>query len=113
MMKAVGSSLPWGSLGLLIGLALVGCTADRELAILRNDMERMNRQLLQLQVSQEVAQTKPREFIEGERRNIADMKTGVDELKQQVSVLAERMEASDMQMNRRIGALEARLTPGS
>jgi tol-pal system protein YbgF len=113
MTKAAGSRLPWRSVGVLVALALAGCTADRELAILRNDMERMNRQLLQLQVSQEVAQTKPREFIEGERRNIADMKAGVDELKQQVSVLAERMEASDMEMNRRIGALEARLTPGS
>ena len=112
-MKAAGSRLPWRSVGVLITLALAGCTADRDLAILRNDMERMNRQLLQLQVSQEVAQSKPREFIEGERRNIADMKAGVDELKQQVSVLAERMEASDMQMSRRIGALEARLTPGS
>jgi tol-pal system protein YbgF len=116
-MKAVGSSLPWGSLGLLIGLALVGCAADRDLAILRNDMERMNRQLLQLQVSQEMGQSKPREFVqrelEGERRNIADLKAGIDELRQQLSVLTEHIEASDVQMNRRIGALEARLTPGS
>jgi len=113
MMKAAGLRLPWGGLGVLVALALAGCAADRELAILRNDMERMNRQLLQLQVSQEVAQTKPRELAEGERRNIADLKAGVDELKQQLSVLTERMEASDVQMSRRISALEARLPPGS
>jgi tol-pal system protein YbgF len=112
-MKAAGSRLPWGSLGVLVTLVLAGCTGDRELAILRNDMERMNRQLLQLQVSQEVSQSKPRELMEGERRNIADMKAGLDELRQQLNVLAERMEASDVQMSRRIGALEARLTPGS
>jgi tol-pal system protein YbgF len=117
MMTAAGSRLPWSGLGVLVALALAGCVADRELAILRNDMERMNRQLLQLQVSQEVGQTKPRELVqrelEGERRNIADMKAGLDELKQQMSILSERMEASDVQMSRRIGALEARLTPGS
>jgi tol-pal system protein YbgF len=113
MMKAAGSRLPWGGLGVLITLALAGCTGERELAILRNDMERMNRQLLQMQVSQEVAQSKPRELVEGERRNIADMKAGLDEVRQQLNVLAERMEASDVQMSRRIGALEARLTPGS
>jgi tol-pal system protein YbgF len=80
-------------------------------------MERMNRQLMQLQVSQEVAQTKPKELVqrefEGERRNIADLRVGVDELRQQLSILTERLEASDVQMSRRIGALEARLTPGS
>jgi tol-pal system protein YbgF len=113
MMKAAGSRLPWSRLGVLVTLVLAGCAGDRELAILRNDMERMNRQLLQLQVSQEVGQSKPREFIEGERRNIADMKAGLDEVKQQLSVLTERMEASDTQMGRRIGALEARLTLGS
>ena len=112
-MKVAGLTLPWGSLGMLVTLALAGCTGERELAILRNDMERMNRQLLQLQVSQEVAQSKPREFIEGERRNIADTKAGLDEVRQQLSILTERMEASDVQMNRRISALEARLTPGS
>jgi tol-pal system protein YbgF len=98
---------------MLVTLALAGCTGERELAILRNDMERMNRQLLQLQVSQEVAQSKPREFIEGERRNIADTKAGLDEVKQQLSVLTERMEAADVQLNRRMNALEARLAPGS
>src|SRR5262245_40950924 len=113
MMKAAGSRLPWGGLGVLVTLALMGCAGDREIAILRNDMERMNRQLLQLQVSHEVAQSKPRELVEGERRNIADMKAGLDELRQQLNVLAERMEASDVQMSRRIGALEARLTAGS
>lgn len=112
MMTAVGSRLFWVKLGGILSIVLAGCAADRELAILRNDMERMNRQLLQLQVAQEVAQTKPKEF-EGERRTIADLKVGVDELRQQVSVLSERMEASDVQMSRRIGALEARLTPGS
>lgn len=116
-MNAAGAWLAWCGLGVIIALALAGCAADRELAILRNDMERMNRQLLQLQVSQEVAQSKPRELVqrelEGERRNIADMKAGLDELKQQFSVLSERMEASDVQMSRRIGALEARLTPGT
>src|SRR5688500_8765029 len=117
MMKAAGSRLPWGGLGFLVTLALAGCAADRELAILRNDMERMNRQLMQLQVAQEVAQTKPKELVqrefEGERRNIADLRVGVDELRQQLSILTERLEASDVQMSRRIGALEARLTPGS
>ncbi|HEX9867584.1 MAG TPA: hypothetical protein VGC99_03140, partial [Candidatus Tectomicrobia bacterium] len=100
-------------MAVVVTCVLAGCAGDRELAILRNDMERMNRQLLQLQVSQEVGQSKPREFIEGERRNIADMKAGLDEVKQQLNILTERMEASDMQMSRRIGALETRLTPGS
>jgi len=113
MMKAAEARLPWRSVAVVVTLVLAGCAGDRELAILRNDMERMNRQLLQLQVSQEVGQAKPREFIEGERRNIADMKAGIDELKQQLSILTERVEASDTQMNRRIGALETRLPPGS
>jgi tol-pal system protein YbgF len=113
MINAAGFRLPWRSLAIVITFVVAGCAGDRELAILRNDMERMNRQLLQLQVSQEVGQSKPREFIEGERRNIADMKAGLDEVKQQLSVLTERMEASDTQMNRRIGALEARLSAGS
>jgi tol-pal system protein YbgF len=117
MMNGAGSRLPWSGLGILVTITLAGCAGDRELAILRNDMERMNRQLLQLQVSQEVAQNKPRELVqrelEGERRTIADMKVGLDEVKQQLSVLSERMEASDVQMSRRIGALEGRLPPGS
>jgi tol-pal system protein YbgF len=117
MITTLGWRLPWGRLSILLSLTLVGCAADRELAILRNDMERMNRQLLQLQVAQEVAQTKPKELVqrefEGERRNIADLKMGLDELRQQVSVLTERLEASEVQMSRRIGALEGRLTPGS
>jgi tol-pal system protein YbgF len=116
-MKEAGSRLPWGGLGILVTLALAGCAADRELAILRNDMERMNRQLMQLQVAQEVAQTKPKELVqrefEGERRNIADLKVGADELRQQLSILTERLEASNVQMSRRVGALESRLTPGS
>jgi tol-pal system protein YbgF len=117
MMKAAGSRLRWRGWGLLVTLAVVGCAGDRELAILRNDMDRMNRQLLQLQMSQEVAQNRPRELVqrelEGERRNIADLKAGVDELRQQVSVLTERVEASDVQLNRRVNALEARIAPGS
>jgi tol-pal system protein YbgF len=117
MMKEAGSKLPWGGLGVLVTLALAGCAADRELAILRNDMERMNRQLMQLQVAQEVSQTKPKELVqrefEGERRNIADLKVGVDELRQQLSILTERLEASNVQMSRRVGALESKLTPGS
>jgi tol-pal system protein YbgF len=112
-MKAAGSRLPWRSVAVVVTFVFAGCAGDRELAILRNDMERMNRQLLQLQVSQEVGQSKPREFIEGERRNIADMKAGLDEVKQQLSILTERMEASDMQMSRRIGTLEGRLPAGS
>ena len=116
-MKAAGSKLPWGGLVVLATLALTACAAERDMAILRNDMERMNRQLMQMQVSQEVAQTKPRELVqrelEGERRNIADMKAGLDELRQQVSVLTERLEASHVQMNRRVGALEATVTPGA
>jgi tol-pal system protein YbgF len=112
-MKAAGSRLPWSGLAVLATLALTACAAERDIAILRNDMERMNRQLLQLQVSQEVAQSKPRELVEGERRNIADMKAGLDELRQQVSVLTERLEASNVQMSRRLGALEAKLNPGA
>jgi tol-pal system protein YbgF len=112
-MKAAGSRLPWVGLVVLVTLALTACAAERDIAILRNDMERMNRQLLQLQVSQEVAQSKPRELVEGERRNIADMKAGLDELRQQVSVLTERLEASNVQTNRRLGALEAKLNPGA
>jgi tol-pal system protein YbgF len=116
-MKAAGSRLSWGSLGVLVSIALAGCAADRDLAIMRNDMERMNRQLLQLQVSQEVAQTKPKELaqreVEGERRNVADLKAGLEEVKQQLSILTERMEASDHQMSRRINVLETRITPGS
>jgi tol-pal system protein YbgF len=111
-MKAAESRLSWGGLGVLVSIALVGCAADRDLAIMRNDMERMNRQLLQLQVAQEVTSTKPRES-EGDRRTIADLKAGLDEVKQQLSVLTERMDASDHQLSRRINALEARLTPGS
>jgi tol-pal system protein YbgF len=117
MMKAAGLRLPWSGVGVLVALALMGCAADRDLAILRNDMERMNRQLLQLQVSQEVSQSKPRELVqrelEGERRSIADMKAGLDEVRQQLSVLTERMEASDVQMSRRISTLEGRQTAGS
>jgi len=117
MRTGVGGGLHWGRLGMLLTLALVGCAADRELAILRNDMERMNRQLMQLQVAQEVAQSKPKELVqrefEGERRNLADLKVGVDEMKQQLGVLTERLEASDVQMSRRISALETRLIPGS
>lgn len=111
-MKAAGSRLSWGGFGVLVSIALVGCAADRDLAIMRNDMERMNRQLLQMQVSQEVAQTRPREF-EGDRRTIADLKAGLEEVKQQLSVLTERLDASDHQLSRRLNALEARLTPGS
>jgi tol-pal system protein YbgF len=116
-MKAARSRLPWGSLALLATLALTACAQERDIAILRNDMERMNRQLMQMQVSQEVSQSKPRELVqrelEGERRNMADMKAGLDDLRQQVSVLTERLEASNVQMSRRVGALEAKVTPGA
>jgi tol-pal system protein YbgF len=68
-------------------------------------------------VSQEVSQSKPRELVqrelEGERRGIADTKAGLDELRQQVSVLTERLEASNVQMSRRVGALEAKVNPGA
>jgi tol-pal system protein YbgF len=113
MMNAAGLRLPWRGFGVLISLALLGCAAERDIAILRNDMERMNRQLLQLQVSQEVSQSKPRELAEGERRTLADLKAGLDEVRQQLSILTERMEASDVQMSRRIGTLEAKVSPGS
>jgi tol-pal system protein YbgF len=116
-MKAAGSRLPWGGLAMLATLALTACAQDRDIAILRNDMERMNRQLMQMQVSQEVSQSKPRELVqrelEGERRGIADIKAGLDELRQQVSVLTERLEASNVQMSRRVGALEAKVNPGA
>jgi tol-pal system protein YbgF len=107
--------LGWGLGGCWL-LVAVGCTADRELAIMRNDLERLNRQLLQLQVAQEVSQTKPRELVqrelEGERRNIADMKAGLDELRQQVGVLSERLEETGQQVNQRLRGLEARLPGG-
>src|SRR5262245_56751373 len=116
-MKAAEWRLPWSGLAMLVSLCLTACAQDRDIAILRNDMERMNRQLMQMQVSQEVAQSKPRDLVqrelEGERRNLADMKAGLDELKQQVSVLTEHLEASNIQMNRRVGALEAKLNPGA
>lgn len=116
-MKAARSRLPWGGLPLLATLALSACAQDRDIAILRNDLERMNRQLMQMQVAQEVSQSKPREQsqreLEGERRNIADMKAGLDELRQQVSVLSERLEASNVQLGRRVGALEAKVSPGA
>jgi tol-pal system protein YbgF len=105
-MKAAESRLLWGSLGFLMML-LTGCAGDRELAIIRNDLDRINRQLLQLQVAQGVSQTKPRE-LEGDRRQLADLKAGVDELKQQVGVLTERLEESGNQLRQRITALETR-----
>lgn len=119
MMKAAGSrlGLRGGLLGLTLLLGLVGCMADRELAVIRNDVDRMNRQLLQLQVGHEVAQTRPREIVqremEGDRRNIADLKAGMDELRQQVSVLTEKIEAAEYQLNQRITTLESRSKPGS
>jgi tol-pal system protein YbgF len=116
-MKAARSRLPWRGLAVLATLALTACAQERDIAILRNDMERMNRQLMQMQVSQEVSQSKPRELaqreLEGERRSIADMKAGLDELRQQVGVLTERLEASNVQMSRRVGALEAKVNPGA
>jgi len=116
-MKAAESRLLWGSLGFFMISLFAGCAGDRELAIIRNDLDRMNRQLLQLQVSQEVSQTKPRELVqrelEGERRTIADLKAGIDELKQQVGVLAERLEESGTQLRQRVSALEARPSPGA
>ncbi len=43
-MKVARSRLPWGGLALLATLALTACAQERDIAILRNDMERMNRQ---------------------------------------------------------------------
>jgi tol-pal system protein YbgF len=115
-MKAAEWRRPWGSLGFLLMAIMAGCTGDRELAIIRNDLERMNRQLLQLQVAQEVSQNKPRELVqrelEGERRNIADLQAGLNDLKQQIAVLSERLEESGGQLRQRISALEARVSPG-
>jgi tol-pal system protein YbgF len=117
MMKTAGAGLQWGSLGLLMILTLTGCAADHELAVIRNDLDRMNRQLLQLQVAQEVGRTKPRELVqqemEGERRNIADLKAGLDELKQQLGVLAERVDESGHRLNQRMSTLEAKLAAGA
>jgi tol-pal system protein YbgF len=88
--------------------------SDRELAVIRNDVDRMNRQLLQLQVGQELAQARPREIVqrelEGDRRNIADTKAAMDELKQQVGVLVEKLEETEHQFNQRLNTLEAKLT---
>jgi tol-pal system protein YbgF len=116
-MNAVERRLLWGSLGLLTILLMAGCAGDRDLAIIRNDLDRMNRQLLQLQVAQEVSQTKPREFVqrelEGERRQIADLKAGVDELKQQVGVLTERLDEVGNQLRQRAGPQESRVPPGT
>jgi tol-pal system protein YbgF len=117
MMNAARSRLLGWGLGLPLFVIVVGCTADRELAIIRNDVDRLNRQLLQLQVAQEVSQNKPRELmqreLEGERRNIADMKAGLDELRQQVGVLSERLEESGHRLNQRLGVLETRLPGGA
>jgi tol-pal system protein YbgF len=117
MMKSAGARLQRGGLGLLMIVALTGCTADPELAVIRNDLDRMNRQLLQLQVAQEVGRTKPRELVqqemEGERRNIADLKAGLDDLRQQVGVLAERVDESGHQLNQRMSTLEAKLAAGA
>jgi tol-pal system protein YbgF len=116
-MNAAGSRLlSWG-VGLCALMMVGGCTSDRELAIIRNDLDRVNRQLLQLQVAQEVSQTKPRELVqrelEADRRNVADLKAGLDELRQQVGVLAERLDESGQRLNQRISALEARLSGGA
>jgi tol-pal system protein YbgF len=77
----------------------------------------MNRQLLQMQVAQEVAQTKPQELVqrelEGERRNIADMQAGLTELRQQVSVLTERLDETGHRLNQRLSAVEGRATGGA
>lgn len=117
MVQAARSKLVGLGFGLVALVTMGGCAADRELAIMRNDLERVNRQLLQLQVAQEVSQSKPRELVqrelEGERRNIADMKASLDELRQQVGVLAERLEESGHRLNQRISALEARLPGGA
>ena len=117
MVQAARSKLLGLGFGLVALVTMGGCAADRELAIIRNDLERVNRQLLQLQVAQEVSQSKPRELVEreleGERRNIADMKASLDELRQQVGVLAERLEDSGHRLNQRISALEARLPGGA
>ncbi len=115
-MKLAGLRLRWRLIALSLLVGLAGCAMDRELAIIRNDQDRMNRQLLQLQVGQELAQKKPPEIIEKEletdRRNIADLKAGVDELRQQVSVLSERIEESGHQLSQRINTLEANLKAG-
>lgn len=119
MMRAAGSRLGLhsGLLGLTLLLWLAGCMSDRELAVMRNDVDRMNRQLLQLHVAQEVAQGRPREIVqrelESDRRIIADLKVGVDELKQQVGVLSEKIEETEYQLTQRITTLESRLKPGS
>jgi tol-pal system protein YbgF len=116
MKAAISRLLGWG-LGLVALLTVPGCTSDRELAIIRNDLDRMNRQLLQLQVAQEVAQTKPQELVqrelEGERRHIADMRAGLDELRQQVSVLTERLDETGHRFNQRLSAFEGRATGGA
>ena len=113
-MRAARSRLRGGLIGLALLLGLAGCTSDRELAVIRNDVERMNRQLIQLQVGQELAQARPREIVqrelEGDRRNIADTKAAVDELKRQVGVVTEKLEETEYQFNQRLNTLEAKLT---
>lgn len=111
-MKLAGLQMRWEFLGLSLVLALAGCAGDRELGLVRNDLDRINRQLLQLQVGQEMAQTKPRE-LEADRRNIADLKAGIDELKQQISILAEKVDESAYQLSQRLNTFEAKLAPGT
>lgn len=87
------------------------------MALIRTDLDRMNRQLVQLQVGQELAQAKPREMIqremEAERRNIADLKTGIDELKKQMGILSEKIEESGYQLSQRLNTLEAKVETGA
>ena len=116
-MKSVGARLRWGCMGLTAFLALAGCAGNSELVSVRRDLDRMNSQLIQLQVDQRLAQTKPAEIVQQElrpyRQNIADLKAGIDELKQQVSILAEKLDESGYQLTQRLSALETKLAPGA
>ncbi|MBI3327193.1 MAG: tol-pal system protein YbgF [Nitrospinae bacterium] len=104
-------------MGLTTLLALAGCAGDSERVAVRRDLDRVNSQLIQLQVDQRLAQARPSEVVQQElrpyRQNIADLKAGLEELKQQVSVLAEKLDESGYQLSQRLNTLEAKLATGA
>ena len=103
----------WGIIVLGMLLAMAGCVADRQLAVMRHDLDRMNSQLIQLQVDQRVGQARPGELVQQElgpfRQNIADMKVGIEDLKRQMSILEGRIDETEHQLSERMSTLETNL----
>ena len=112
-MKLAALRLHWGIIALGMLFALAGCVADRELAVMRHDLDRMNSQLIQLQVDQRLGQTKPGEIVQQElgpyRQNMADTKAGIEDLKRQLSILEGRIDETEYKLGERISTLEASL----